>query len=112
MAPEVSDRYCLGEVCEFSLEIPFKGQRFIMSFHVPSYLVRDGFFPMFSKSLNEIPSFYEVFQNDRTGLYFETSKLAEGRHPWDYWMRIASPDKKETACPHPILWEEVSLKAF
>ena len=103
---------CVRDYCFYRAEFILMGHLLAMNFTLPRYLVEKGFFPFY------VPNIYDfsekmgwttfekqenVSQPKKIGMYFETSGLPEGNHPWDFWMTLGT--KKNTwqaSCPHPV----------
>ena len=113
---------CIRDFCFYRVEFNAWGRLMAMNFSLPKYLVEKGFFPLYVPNVEKSAermgwTDFEresallakpPFKSQRIGLYFETSGLPEGNHPWDFWMTLG---RKKTAwqysCPHPVTFDSV-----
>ncbi len=94
---KVNPKYCDAKHCRFSLSGQVKERRFLMNFVIARKTADLGFFPQLMRDIPAVEkkidrkiSRYPSPQ-ERVGIYFETARLPQGTHTWDFWIYF--PDK-------------------
>lgn len=109
-----SPEYCNEQRCRFNLVGKFREKRFVMDFIISRQSADLGFFPRLirdvkavEKQLGRPVSRFEKSQ--RMGIYFESARLPQGTHAWDFWIYF--PDSSSD-CEHKLAVQSIHpLKA-
>ena len=112
---KIGERFCSQFLCNFRYALEVAGKRLEMDLRFERRLVERGFFPMYIEDIEKhIKSM--GWQIDfprgqmRSGMYFETSGLPKGGHPWDFWLRLGGSSGAVHACPIPLRTQIVSTQ--
>lgn len=102
-----------SEMCDFRYGIEIGGKRLEMDLRFHRQLVERGFFPMYVDDVEKFaPAMgwrlaYPEGQK-RSAMYFETSGLPKGSHPWDFWLRLGGTNNSSPPCPTPVRVKVIS----
>ena len=103
--------FCSKEYCTFEYSAVINGQKLSLTFGLNKELVKKGFFPQYVHNVNEFKSEMgwdvEANEGDRPAVYFETSGLPKGGHPWDFWLNLGGENDQNKSCPHPIKFHRI-----
>lgn len=111
-----AERYCDESKCRYSLLGRAKGRLFSLHFEISRQAAELGFFP---RLIRDVPRVEALIKHpvsrftaaERVGLYFETARLPEGEHTWDFWIHF--PDEISSRCKVEVkskLWAPIARK--
>jgi hypothetical protein len=108
-------KFCGKKNCNFRIRGSYLQHKWEMLFILKRSLVKRGFFPFLT--MNSDKSAHDLKWMDspsedrqRIALYFETSGLTKGEHPYEFWIQVAPPGKElEDQCPSPVSVKSIKL---
>lgn len=108
-----SMKHCDLRHCQYSIVGKAKGRPFVMNFKIARKAADLGFFPQLIRDVplveKKIDHKLGRFPGEgRIAIYFETARLPEGTHTWDFWIYF--PDKNaDEQCSFKIKRENISF---
>lgn len=90
-------RHCNSRYCSYRLEGTLRNRRFVMNFVIARKAADLGFFPQLIRDVDAVEKQLErkisrFPPTGRTAIYFETARLPEGTHTWDFWIYFPDQD--------------------
>jgi len=107
-----SAKHCNVRFCHYTIVGKAKNRPFVMNFKIGRKAADLGFFPQL---VRDVPAVEKLLKHklgrypaqDRIAIYFETARLPEGTHTWDFWIYF--PDKNaDEQCSFKIKRDNVS----
>ncbi|MBC7532929.1 MAG: hypothetical protein H7318_15250 [Oligoflexus sp.] len=105
-------KHCNARFCHYTIVGKAKNRPFVMNFKIARKAAELGFFPQL---IRDVPAAEKKINHKlgkfpgegRIAIYFETARLPEGTHTWDFWIYF--PDKNANEqCSFKIKRENVS----
>jgi hypothetical protein len=100
-----SDTYCGAVMCRYRLLGRVKNRLVALHFAINRKAADLGFYPRLirdvaavEKTIGRKISRYPA--SGRIGVYFETARLPEGTHTWDFWIHF--PEQENSPCTVPV----------
>lgn len=92
-------RHCTARYCSYRLSGKLKNRRFVMNFVIGRKAADLGFFPQLIRDVDAVEKQLDRKISrfpaaGRIAIYFETARLPEGTHTWDFWIYF--PDQDES----------------
>lgn len=107
-----SPKHCNARFCHYTIVGKAKDRPFVMNFKIARKAADLGFFPQL---IRDVPAAEKTIDHrlgrfpgeGRIAIYFETARLPEGNHTWDFWIYF--PDKNaDEQCSFKIKRANVS----
>ncbi len=100
-SPMPSEKYCNRVKCRYKLLGRNQGRLFSLHFAISRKAAELGFFP---RLIRDVPAIEKLIKHplsqysakDRIGIYFETARMPEGEHTWDFWIHF--PENEQGTC--------------
>lgn len=97
-APMPSEKYCNRLKCRYKILGRNHGRLFSLHFEISRKAAELGFFP---RLIRDVPAVEKLIKHpvsqypakDRIGVYFETARMPEGEHSWDFWIHFPEDEK-------------------
>jgi hypothetical protein len=108
-------QFCSKLECAFRYAIDVDGKRLAMDLRFEKKLVERAFYPLY---VEDVAQHAEAMGwnldlpkgQKRSAMYFETSGLPEGGHPWDFWLRLGTAKGSPQSCPAPLRFADYTGK--
>ncbi len=112
-SPMPSEKYCGRQKCRYKLLGRNHGRLFSLHFEISRKAAELGFFP---RLMRDVPAIEKLIKHpvsrypaaQRMGIYFETARMPEGEHTWDFWIHF--PEQEQSACNVNLRARSASLK--
>ncbi len=107
-----SPKHCNDHYCHYTIVGKARDRPFVMNFKIARKAADLGFFPLL---VRDVPAVEKKIDHKlghfpglgRIAVYFETARLPEGTHTWDFWIYF--PDKNaDEQCSFKIKRENIS----